>query len=257
MKRSIAVGVGLLCWLLAAAGPVAAQVLTVSAAASLGPALREIGAAFERSNRPLRVQLNVAGSNALLAQIARGAPVDVFASADAETMDRAAAQRLLLAASRRDIARNSLVLVLPASAAAAAPGRLVDLAQVARAPQVRRIAIGNPTTVPAGRYAKTALEHEGLWTAVQDRLVFADDVRQVLAYVERGEVDAGFVYRTDALSAGPRIGRVIALPGAPPVHYPIAAIAAGAQPKAALDFIGFVAGPAGRAILARHGFEPP
>ena len=111
--------------------------------------------------------------------------------------------------------------------------------------------------MPAGRYAKAVLEREGVWPAVQDKLVFADDVRQVLAYVERGEVDAGFVYRTDALSAGPRIGRVIALPGAPPVHYPIAAIAAGAQPKAALDFISFVTGPSGRAILARHGFEPP
>lgn len=231
---------------------VSAQELTVSAAASLSGAMRDIAAAYRAARPEVQVRLNLAGSNALLAQIAQGAPVDVFASADLETMDRAEARKLVLATTRRNLARNELVLAAPRNHGPALK-RLGDLA----GPGVRRIAIGSPASVPAGRYARAVLEREGLWATLHDRLVFAEDVRQVLSYIERGEVDAGFVYRSDALAAASKLGNVIALPGAGPVLYPVAVVAASRQPRAAADFIGFATGPPGQAILARHGLAPP
>lgn len=126
--------------------------LTVSAAASLGDAFRDIGRAFESANPGTKVQLNFAASGALSQQIAGGAPVDVFAGADEETVDRAEQQQLIQRGSRVDFAVNTLVVVVPGDAASL-PKALADLA----APAIRRIAIGLPVSVPAGRYARTAL----------------------------------------------------------------------------------------------------
>jgi molybdate transport system substrate-binding protein len=174
----------------------------------------------------------------------------VFVSADAETMDRAVAQRAVDATTRRDVASNTVVLVLPADA----PAR--TLAQLAQ-PDVRRIAIGKTATVPAGRYAKQALESAGLWVQVEPKTVPADNVRQVLDYVARGEVDAGFVYRTDATAMGGRVRIAATLAGHTSVRYPAAAVVGSAQPALALAFINFLATPAAQATLARFGFGPP
>ena len=234
------------------AAPAAAQDLTVSAAASLRAAMLEIAGAYEAAHPAQRVRLNVAGSNALLAQIEQGAPVDVFASADMATMDRAAARGLIVAETRRNVARNALVLVAPAGTGA--PLRRLDDLTLAG---VRRIGIGTPATVPAGRYARELLQSRGLWDSLRAKLVFAEDVRQVLNYVERGEVDAGFVYRSDALAAGARLRPAIELPDAPAVLYPIAVVKASRQIAAAGAFAAFVASTPAQAILLRHGFAAP
>ncbi len=226
--------------------------LTVSAAASLAGAMREIAADFEAGQPGVRVLVNVAASDALLAQIARGAPVDVFASADAVAMDRAAAQRLLQAGSRRDIAANTLVLITPADQA----GALRSAADL-RAPAVGRIAIGRPSGVPAGRYAVAALEAAGLWPALEPKAVYAQNVRQALDYVARGEVDAGVVYASDARLLPDRVRIAFALPTPVPIRYPAAALAASRQPALARRFVEHLGSPPAQATFARHGFIAP
>ena len=235
-----------------AAGALSAAELTVSAAASLGNALREIGTAFEAAHPKTTVQFNFAASGGLLQQIAQGAPVDVFASADAETMDDAERRQLVDAASRVDFAANSLVVVVPRDARVV-PMALADLA----APGVRRIAIGVPASVPAGRYAKAALEKAGLWPALEGRAIGAQSVRQALDYVARGEVDAGFVYATDAALMPAKVRLAFVVPTDTPVRYPIAAVAASRQGAEARRFIAFARSAAAQATLRRHGFGPP
>jgi molybdate transport system substrate-binding protein len=242
---------GLACLLGAAAAPAAAE-LTVSAAASLGNAFREIGAAFESAHPGTRVLLNVGASGALLQQIARGAPVDVFASADQETMRQAVQQRLVKAGAAADAASNALVLVVPRDARVM-PKALADLA----APGVKRVAIGLPASVPAGRFAKAALEKAQLWPAIEAKMIGAQSVRQALDYVGRGEVDAGFVYATDAAALPGKVKVAFVVPTETPVVYPIAPLAAAADAAAAQAFVAYVLSPAGQAVLARHGFGKP
>lgn len=252
LKRCIAASVLMWASAFTFSSAASAQELTVSAAASLQNAMREIGAAYQAAQPGAKVHFNFAASGALLAQIAQGAPADVLASADTETMDRAQARQLIVAATRVDFAANELVLVSPL----AQPATLKALADLA-APAVQRIAIGTLASVPAGRYAQAALEKQGLWTALQPKLVYADNVRQVLNYVGRAEAEAGFVYRTDALVDQDKVRIDLVVPTATRVVYPIAAVAASAHAKAAADFVRFVAGPSGQAVLGRHGFIRP
>lgn len=163
--------------------------ITVSAAASLTNALREIGLLFEQAHPGHKVLFNFGASGALLQQIARGAPVDVFVSADPQRMDEAQRQNLIVPALRRDFASNRLVLIVPATAGEA-PAALADLAR----PAYARIAIGLPASVPVGSYTQGVLVAAGLWHAIEPKMIGAHNVRQALDYVARGEVDAGFVY---------------------------------------------------------------
>lgn len=238
--------------LLAGAAAVRADALTVSAAASLGDALREIAPAFEAAHPGTRLQFNVGASGALLQQIARGAPVDVFASADAATMDQAQARGLLRAGTRRDIASNLLVVALPA-ASRVPVATLADLAQSAFA----RIAIGVPASVPAGRYARDALEAADLWRTIEPKTIGAQNVRQALDYLARGEVDAAFVYATDAALVRDKVRVALVVPTATPIRYPAAALAGAPNAQAAQRFVEFLRSPAAQAVLARHGFGPP
>ncbi|HWW68625.1 MAG TPA: molybdate ABC transporter substrate-binding protein [Duganella sp.] len=226
--------------------------ITVSAAASLTNAFKEIGAAYEKDHAGDKVLFNFAASDPLVQQIAKGAPVDVFASADQEAMDKAESLKLLAAGSRRDFATNTLVLIAPANSKLALKGT-VDLQKAA----VSRVTMGNPASVPVGRYAKQALEQAKLWTAVEPKVIFGTSVRQSLDYVARGEVDAGFVYATDAIVQKDKVQVIATVPTATPVSYPIAAIAAGPQPAAGRKFADYVLAPAAQAILARHGFGRP
>ena len=245
-------------WLAAAtlalglAGMAGAQELTVSAAASLTNAFQAIGQAFEKSRPGSKVTFNFAASGPLLAQIRQGAPVDVFASADQATMDRAAAERLLADGTRADFARNSLVLVVPA-AAAQTPADLRALTGGA----FRRIATGTPATVPAGHYTQDAVRQAGLAAELEPKWIYGESVRQVLNYVARGEVDAGFVYRTDALIEPDKTRIAFTVPTAQPVSYPIAQIAASRQPALAGEFVAFVRSAPAQAILERFGFSRP
>ncbi len=229
-----------------------AQQLTVSAAASLTDAFKEIGPKFEAARPGASVRFNFAASGVLLQQIAQGAPADVFASADQETMNRGVEQKLVAADSRHDFAANSLVLITPAQGAPAV-ATLADLGK----PAVKRIAVGKVASVPVGRYTQQALEGAQLWGALQPKIVFADNVRQVLDYVSRGEVEAAFVYRTDAELAKGKVAIAMTVGGHAPVTYPAAIVADSKQPALARDFVAFLAGAEAQAILARYGFGRP
>ena len=228
----------------------AAQI-TVSAAASLSDAFREIAAGFERAHPGTTVRLNTAASGVLLQQIEQGAPVDVFASADQATMDRAAKAGRIDEASRRDFVSNSLVLVEPAQGGLGLQ-RFDDLEQAS----VERIAIGKPQTVPAGRYTQQVLTRAGLWETLQAKFVQADSVRQALDYVSRGEVEAGFVYRTDATLMADKV-RIAAMAADARVSYPVAIVAESRSKAEATAFLDFLGQNEARGILARFGFEQP
>ena len=230
----------------------AAQQITVSAAASLTDAFKVLGPKFEAAKPGATVRFNFAASGVLLQQIAQGAPVDVFASADQETMGRAAEQKLIDAATRRNFASNALVLIEPLRDAVGVRS-LQDLA----GPGVRKIAVGKTATVPVGRYTRQVLEGAGLWSVLEPKFVQADSVRQVLDYVARGEVEAGFVYRTDAAVMGDKVRVAFAPATSVPVTYPVAVVADSRQKALAADFVAFLSSDAAREVLAHYGFGKP
>jgi molybdate transport system substrate-binding protein len=235
-----------------AAAPTAAQQITVSAAASLTDALREIGPRFEATKPGVTLRFNFAASGPLLQQIAQGAPVDVFVSADEETVVRGVEQKVLDDTSRRVFAANTLVLI---RATHGGP-ELRTLADLAR-PEVRRIAIGKPATTPVGRYTQQALAAAQWWEPLQPRLVPADSVRQVLDYVARGEVEAGFVYSTDAAVMPDKVQVVTVVGGHAPIRYPAVVVADSRHKALAAEFVAFLTTPAAQDVLSRRGFARP
>lgn len=229
-----------------------AQEIVVSAAASLTNAFQKVGQAFEQAHPGAKVTFNFAASGALLAQMQQGAPVDVFASADQPTMDRAAAAKLIADGTRADFVRNELVLIVP-TASQATPAKLEDL----QADGFKRIAAGTPASVPVGRYTLNVVEQAGLAQALEPKWIYGESVRQVLDYVVRAEVDAGFVYRTDALQRKDATRVAFAVPTTTPVTYPIARLAASRNAAPADAFISFVRSDAGQKILGEFGFAKP
>ncbi len=245
--RLVALAAASLVTLAAQAGDV-----TVSAAASLTNALRDIAPLFEAANPGAKVQLNFGASGALLAQIAKGAPADVFVSADQETMDQAQTQGLVKAAQRRDVVSNALVVIVPATGGKN-PKALADLSDAAYA----RVAIGLPASVPVGRYTKSVLEGANLWATIEPRMIGANNVRQALDYVARAEVDAGFVYATDAAIMPDKVKVAFQVPTPKPILYPVATLAAAPNAAEATKFVDFLFTPAAQAVLAKYGFGKP
>jgi molybdate transport system substrate-binding protein len=226
--------------------------LTVSAAASLSNALRDLAPIYEAANPGTRLQLNFGASGALLQQIAKGAPVDVFASADQETMDQAQGQGLVKAEQRRNFVSNTLVVVVPMTATNL-PKAVADLTQ----PSFARIAIGLPASVPVGRYTKSVLEAGGHWAAIEARMIGANNVRQALDYVARAEVDAGFVYATDAALMPGKVKVALTVPTPTPILYPVAPLAASPNAAQAQRFVEFLGSAPAQAVLAKYGFGKP
>jgi molybdate transport system substrate-binding protein len=242
--------------LLASFGVVQAQSKTeilVSAAISMKNAFEEIGRVYEATNRNAKVSFNFGASGDLARQIDSGAPVDVFVPASVTEMDDIDSKGLILRETRVNFARNRLVLVVPAQSVLRIAS-FVDL----RKPEVKRIAMGNPKTVPAGRYAEEVVRHYGVLDSLRERLVFAENVRQVLDYVVRGEVDAGIVYSTDAMTRPKEVTPVATAPEGShkPILYPIAVIKGTKSESAARGLVSLVVSPEGRKILERYGFEP-
>jgi molybdate transport system substrate-binding protein len=231
---------------------VSAQQLTVSAAASLMNAFNELGPKFEASRPGVTLRFNFAASGVLLQQVAQGAPVDLFASADQATVVRGIEQKLFDADSKRDFASNTVVLVVPAQGGPDVK-TLADLNSVG----VKRIAIGKIATVPVGRYTRETLDAAKLWALLERKFVFADSVRQVLDYVARGEADAGFVYRTDVPIGGDKIRVVLTAQGHTPVTYPVVLVSESRNKAPARDFIAFLATPTALDVLAKYGFGKP
>lgn len=218
----------------------------VLAAASLQEALSAAADAWAVGGHPAPV-LSFAGSSALARQIEQGAPADLFISADEAWMDTLERQGLLRPGTRADLLSNRLVLVAPKGSAARG---LADLGD-------GRLALADPDAVPAGKYAKAALEHLGQWQGVADRIASAENVRAALALVERGEAPLGIVYATDAMASG-KVRVVLTFPADshPPIVYPVAILAASSNPDAAA-LRAFLASPEAQAIFARHGFRTP
>ena len=251
MPRSLGLAISLLLGAVAAAE---AQSLTVSAAISMKDAVTEVGRGFAAGRPGVTVLYNWGSSGELQKQIEAGAPVDVFISAAQLQMDDLDRRRLIVPGSRRVFARNVLTVVKPADSR-------VDIAKAEdlAAARITRIVVGNPRTVPAGQYAEESLRALGLWERVRGRLIFAENVRQALDYVARGEVDAGFVYTTDAAVRGRAVKEAFrpAEDSYRPIVYPAAVVTATRQPGLAGAFVELLVSGEGQAVLARFGFQPP
>ena len=217
----------------------------VLAASSLQESLEEIADAWAADGHPAPV-LAFAATSALARQIERGAPADVFVSADQDWMDMLEGQGLLREGTRSDIVGNRLVLVRGKDAAAR---ELADLGE-------GRLALADPIAVPAGRYARAALESLGQWDMVAGRVVPAENVRAALALVERGEAALGIVYATDAAaSTEAEIVRELPADSHPRIRYPAAVLASSAHPDA-VAFVDFLQSAPAQEVFRMHGFRP-
>ena len=227
--------------------------ITVSAAISLKNAFTDMGKAFEAVNKSVTVSFNFGASGDMMAQIKGGAPVDVFASAALKDMDALDNDGLIIKDSRANFVSNAIVLIRPASSKIQIAA-FEDL----KKSEIKKIAIGNPASVPAGRYADQVLQFLKLSDAIKDKLVFAENVRQVLDYVARNEADAGVVYSTDAKTRPQEVTVVAAAPEGShkPVLYPIGIVRGSKNEKAARAFLSFVRSDEGKNILEKYGFAP-
>lgn len=225
--------------------------VTVFAAASLKNALDE-AVSIHGQRTGTRVTVSYAASSALARQIEAGAPADLFISADLDWMDHLQTRQLIRPATRVNLLGNRLVLIAPSDSKT---GLAVERGMpLARALGDGRLAVADPDAVPAGKYAKAALEALGAWSAVAPRLAPAENVRAALAFVARGECPLGIVYATDA-AAEPRVRIVGVFPAGthPPIVYP-AAITATAKSAGAASLLQFLGSAAAKPVFEKHGF---
>ena len=234
--------------LLAPSVAVAAEV-NVLTAASLTDALKEIAATYEKESGD-KVVFNFGASSTLARQIREGAPADVFLSADEAKMDGLEKAGLLAPGTRKSVLSNTLAIVV-LSDSALAISKASDLV----GSQVRSIALAEPQTVPAGIYAKEYLRKAGLWQSVIDKVIPTENVRAALAAVESGNVDAGIVYKTDALiSKKVRVAFEVPAQEGPAISYPFAALKESASPEAARRLLAYLHSKAARDVFAKYGF---
>ena len=234
--------------------PAHAQEVTLSVAISMKEVVEELGRRFMAARPGVTLRYNLGSSGELQKQIEAGAPIDLFISAAPRQMDELEKKGLVLAATRRVFARNVLTVVKPADSRIdlTKPSDLLD-------PRVTKIVIGSPKTVPVGQYAEESLRALGLWERLQAKLVFAENVRQALDYVARGEVDAGFVYTTDAATRAKQVKEAFrpAEDTYRPILYPVAVVAGAKHPAIAEAYVDLLLSRDGQAVLARFGFLPP
>jgi molybdate transport system substrate-binding protein len=223
--------------------------LTVSAAISLKDPLDGIKAAYARQQPNVTVTFNFGGSGALQQQIENGAPVDVFLSAGAKQMDALDKKGLLLEGTKRNLLTNRLVLIVPL--ASEDVKGFADLTK----DSVKHIAVGEPKSVPAGQYAQETLVALDLLEKLKPKLVYGNDVRQVLTFVETGDADAGFVYYTDA-HFSKKVKIVAAAPDSfhSPIVYPVAVVKSTHHPEQATAFLKFLSSPEARSVFEEYKF---
>jgi len=226
----------------------AAQV-TVFAAASLTESLKEVAAAHERRSGD-KITFNFGASSTLARQIEEGAPVDIFFSADEAKMDGLEKKGLIVKGSRKSWLSNSLVIVVAADGGTGITGPK-DLTT----DKVKRLALAEPKTVPAGIYAKEFLLEQNLWSAVEAKVIPTENVRAALAAVEAGNVEAGIVYKTDAaISKKVKVVYEVPVANGPRISYPLAQVTDAPQPEAAKRFIAYMTGKEAGEVFARSGF---
>lgn len=232
--------------------PASVEEVTVSAAISLKNAFEEMERIFEGRHKGVKILFNFGASGDLMGQIKAGAPVDVFASAALKDMEDLDSQGLTRPDSKINFAGNDLVLIAPNNSPIQGKS-FQDL----KDGRIKRIAIGNPKTVPAGRYAQEVLTNLNLWEGLKGKLILAENVRQVLDYVARGECDAGLVYSTDARSRFKEIKIISTAPKGShrPILYSIGIIQGTKKESLANEFIALVLSKEGKDILQRHGFK--
>jgi molybdate transport system substrate-binding protein len=224
-----------------------ANELIVSAASSLTNVMNEAAAQFEKSHPEARIILNFASSGTLLRQIERGAPVDVFVSADSETMDLAVRKDLIVESAVRIFSKNKLVMLVRSDLDI---GDIRSLDNVS----VKRIAIGHPRSVPAGRYTQKILEKAGMWEKISNKFIYAQNVRQCLDYATRGEVDVAFVYVTDSRLVQNEL-RVVPIEDASlDIQYPMALVKTSSNTALAEEFVSFLISEKMSELLKRNGF---
>jgi molybdate transport system substrate-binding protein len=231
-----------------------AQSVTVFAAASLKTALDDIAAQWQKETGKT-ARISYAASGPLAKQIEAGAPADIFISADVAWMDYAAERKLIKAETRRNLLGNALVLVAPADSKAQPMEINAQSDLSGLLSRDGRLAMGDPRSVPAGSYGRKALTSLGLWDEVKDRIAQTESVRATLIFVARGEAPLGIVYRSDA-HAEPKVKVLGTFPDSShaPIVYPIAMIAASANPDAKA-FYDYLARPAASAIFKRESFD--
>ncbi len=227
--------------------------ITVSAAISLKNAFEEIGKLYESQNKDSKVTFNLGASGDLMAQIKGGAPVDVFASAAQKDMDELDNAGFVVKDTRTNFVSNSVALIVPSSSKIT----LTSFEDLKKA-EIKKIAVGNPKTVPVGRYSDETFQYYKISDMIRPKLIFAENVRQVLDYVARGEVDAGVVYSTDAMVKQREVKVIATAPDAShkPIIYPIAVVKGTKNEKAAKSFLAFITSGEGRKILSKYGFKP-
>ncbi|OPX90257.1 MAG: Molybdate-binding periplasmic protein precursor [Pelotomaculum sp. PtaB.Bin104] len=222
--------------------------LTISAAASLQDAMGELKTVYEKQHPDVTLTYNLGSSGTLQKQIEEGAPSDLFISAGKSQMDALAQKGLIVDSTHKNLLENELVLISGKDSKLTGFDGLTDAS-------VKKISIGTPETVPAGKYAKDTLTSLKLWDQLQTRMVLAKDVRQVLTYVETGNVDAGLVYRTDAITSS-NVKIVAAAPAgsSAPIVYPMAVINRSKHQKEAEAFAAFLTSEEAVKIFEKYGF---
>lgn len=223
--------------------------VNISAASSLTDALTEIQTEYAKESNAVLL-FNFGASGALQKQIEEGAPCDLFLSASKANMDALEQAGLIAADSRKDILGNTLTLV-----AAKEKADLIKGYEALATADATSIALGTPETVPAGKYAQQALQNLGIWDQIQDKIVFAKDVKQALEYVDTGNADCGLVYKTDAMTLETGVS-VMDLPedSHDPIVYPAALIKDSAQSEAAAKFYDFLQTDYAKGVFEKYGF---
>jgi molybdate transport system substrate-binding protein len=249
VSKLLHIGFPFLAWF--AALSLHAADLNIFAAASLADALREIARTYEPASGD-KIHLNLAASSTLARQIKEGAPADIFFSADEVKMNDLARAGLIAEDTRVRLLSNTLVIIVNADGGAAI-NKPADLAT----PAVGRLALAETQTVPAGIYAREFLQSVGLWEKVRARVVPTENVRACLAAVESGNVDAGIVYKTDALiSEKVKIACEVSVADGPRISYPLAVVKDSKNADAARRFVAYLSSGEARALFLRHGFLP-
>ncbi|MGC8230176.1 molybdate ABC transporter substrate-binding protein [Pseudobacillus badius] len=234
-----------------AAAPKEQTELFISAAASLTDALEQLKTSYESQHPEVTLTFNFGGSGKLAQQIKQGAPADVFLSASQQDMNTLQEKKLIQTDSRQEFAKNTLVLI-------ANKDHSPDVSSFEKIDpkQITHLAVGEPESVPAGRYTKETLEHLQLWAPLQSKLVLGSDVRQVLTYVESNNADLGIVYSSDAqMSDKVKVIAEAKPEWHEPIVYPGAVVASSEHPQAAQAFLDYLTSEQGKKILKTYGFN--
>ncbi|MGO4495438.1 molybdate ABC transporter substrate-binding protein [Paenibacillus sp. 2RAB27] len=227
--------------------------LTISAAASLTDAFKEIQTNYETKNKQIKLNFNFGASGALQQQIEQGAPADLYFSAATKNMKTLIDKQLIEPTQQKNLLINELVVVVPADGKVA-----IQKAEDLTHENIKHLAVGEPQTVPAGSYAKEALTNAKLWDTLQAKIVQGKDVRQVLTYVESGNAEAGFVYKTDAMtSKSVKVAFSVDPKSYTPIEYPAGIVKATKHSKETADFYGYLQTKEAQDVFIKYGFSIP